>query len=236
MLSLVLFGLCGWVVVSESSTNSTFPFETVSESQLHTRYDHTHANNSHHLCPGKFLQTLTEAKGTLSWKQGDNSVECWLIDLDLHLHIVLHVEHIALHIGGTERGDHTLIVYQGPQPSQEQVVRVIKSDLPVPPMLIRSHQAVLQTITASHQGLDDVSVVQSSFTINYTAYSSHVLPPEVDSGRYNCSSPHYEVPSALRCDMVEQCVGGEDERNYDCMYKQQGCEEGWVPCLGTCFR
>ncbi|KAK7481534.1 hypothetical protein BaRGS_00027183, partial [Batillaria attramentaria] len=62
--------------------------------------------------------------------------------------------------------------------------------------------------------------------------------PEVEIGfvstkLYNCSHP-YTVPDNLRCDMVQQCAGGEDEPPI-CPYRLRACGD-WIPYSDTCLK
>ena len=195
------------------------------------------------VCHGNFSRYFTATRESLAWQEGDdNPVECWLIDLDPDLHIVLQFTEVALRAArDTEpnEGRHTtLTIYQGPQLRRDSVVKVIEGGLPVPPVLVRSNQAVVLIVSGSHAGVDAAEPeVRSKFNMSYEAFPSRSLPLETDMGRYLCTAPDYDVPTALRCDMVEQCAGGEDERNYNCTYREQGCDEDWVPGpYGICFR
>nr|KAG5704710.1 hypothetical protein BaRGS_005166 [Batillaria attramentaria] len=51
---------------------------------------------------------------------------------------------------------------------------------------------------------------------------------------YNCSRP-YTVPDSLKCDMIQQCLGGEDEPA-DCHYRSPGCGQDWIPYQDQCLK
>nr|KAG5707042.1 hypothetical protein BaRGS_019647 [Batillaria attramentaria] len=50
---------------------------------------------------------------------------------------------------------------------------------------------------------------------------------------YNCSHP-YIVPETFFCDMVQQCVGGEDEPA-DCKNRSRACGD-WIPSSNACLK
>ena len=196
------------------------------------------------VCHGNFSCYFTATRESLAWQEGDdNPVECWLIDLDPDpdLHVVLQFTEVALRAAGDTEPNGgrrtTLTVYQGPQLRRDSVVKVIEGGLPVPLVFVRSNQAVVLIVSGSHAGVDAAEPeVRSKFNMSYEAFPSRSLPPEAARGRYLCTAPDYDVPMALRCDMVEQCAAGEDERNYNCTYREQGCDEDWVPGpYGICF-
>nr|KAG5687712.1 hypothetical protein BaRGS_024191 [Batillaria attramentaria] len=71
--------------------------------------------------------------------------------------------------------------------------------------------------------------------MSYTSYPRHTLPPEEESGVYNCSLP-YIVPEEFQCDGIAQCLAGEDELDYNCRYTHLGCDEGWIAGDAFCLK
>ncbi|KAK7490132.1 hypothetical protein BaRGS_00018654, partial [Batillaria attramentaria] len=71
-------------------------------------------------------------------------------------------------------------------------------------------------------------------SLTCTAQVLQTMPPKLAGSRYNCSKP-YVVPKALRCDMAKQCLGSEDEMDFNCPYWDPACED-WIPVGGVCVR
>nr|KAG5701987.1 hypothetical protein BaRGS_034569 [Batillaria attramentaria] len=71
-------------------------------------------------------------------------------------------------------------------------------------------------------------------SLTYTAQVLQTMPPKLAGSRYNCSKP-YVVPKALRCDMAKQCLGSEDEMDFNCPYWDPACGD-WIPVGGVCVR
>ena len=160
---------------------------------------------------------LQGPSGRIEWAgNGSKAVCVWTISatspMAEALGLVLHFVEVGLQRGWTENEDDTVMVYQGPEPLENLRQGRVRGSLPVSPILLRSDRAVvrLEAKSARHG---------SRFALSYTAYPLDKLPPAAGRLgpllRYNCSPPYF-VPEALRCDMVEQCVDGQDESDYNC--------------------
>ncbi|XP_076466144.1 uncharacterized protein LOC143297612 [Babylonia areolata] len=57
--------------------------------------------------------------------------------------------------------------------------------------------------------------------------------PSPSGLQYDCSG-NITIPTAFRCNMVQQCVFNEDEEG--CEYTKQGCEKGWAPYKDQCLK
>ena len=152
---------------------------------------------------------------------------------------MLQFGEVRLKRGAKAAEDDTVTLYLGQRPEAGQELQRVQGSLPAPPVLLHS-QTVVVTVVAyggQQRGADGGSVsekghlsaaeTESRFSLPYTAYPAKSLPPKLADGRYNCSWP-YDVPEALRCDLVEQCQEGEDEKNYSCAYRRRDCED-WIP-------
>ncbi|KAL8594721.1 hypothetical protein ACOMHN_051667 [Nucella lapillus] len=106
------------------------------------------------------------------------------------------------------------------------------------PILLTTNQALISINTSSRPRKYGFS----RFNISLFSHPLKAIPPQVTpSGntndiesryRYNCSSLS-DLPRALRCDQVKQCVGGEDEQQ--CDYLQPGCGD-WLPYRDRCLK
>ncbi|XP_076466670.1 uncharacterized protein LOC143297941 [Babylonia areolata] len=65
----------------------------------------------------------------------------------------------------------------------------------------------------------------------HTVY--HDTVPSTSLLMYGCSG-NITIPTAFRCNMVQQCVFNEDEEG--CEYTKQGCEKGWAPYKDQCLK
>ena len=187
---------------------------------------------------------LTHAEGVVEWRADsrESARNCtWVIDVTSSGQggLVLQFGEVRLKRGAKAAEDDTVTLYLGQRPEAGQELQRVQGSLPAPPVLLHS-QTVVVTVVAyggQQRGADGGSVsekghlsaaeTESRFSLRYTAYPAKSLPPKLADGRYNCSWP-YDVPEALRCDLVEQCQEGEDEKNYSCAYHRRDCED-WIP-------
>ena len=105
------------------------------------------------------------------------------------------------------------------------------------PLLLRENQALVVLNTPYDSYKYSFSTVNISYEIHPKATMPYaVIHPSVPSTSvrmYNCSGHGVQVPSALRCDMVKQCVHDEDEE--DCDYRKRGCVD-WIPYGDHCLK
>ncbi|KAK7494331.1 hypothetical protein BaRGS_00014434, partial [Batillaria attramentaria] len=91
-------------------------------------------------------------------------------------------------------------------------------------------------LTAAEQQLH----TSRSVSVRYTAIPLSHLPVNVyydrlaDTEYYDCSSPRH-VPETLKCDMVQQCIGGEDEPS-TCEDPPLDCDLDWIPYDEQCLK
>nr|KAG5692018.1 hypothetical protein BaRGS_027663 [Batillaria attramentaria] len=147
-------------------------------------------------------------------------------------------------VGLQDGMDDTLSVYThgGPDATLVKTLRQATGHLPVAPLLVPSNQVCIHVVTHERIPQKDNKNTETpgkrpKFSLTYTAQLLETLPPVVSGGRYDCSPP-YVVPQALRCDMVEQCVGGEDEKDFNCTYWDDECKDrisGTYACLKFIF-
>ncbi|KAK7476719.1 hypothetical protein BaRGS_00032012 [Batillaria attramentaria] len=223
----------------------------------------TNANNalldSGGVCRKVPLQNrLTEGEGLLEWAgDGVNFNSSWLIEVGssgsygvvLQFHEVrlswgLHGNGENVPVGLQDGMDDTLSVYThgGPDATLVKTLRQATGHLPVAPLLVPSNQVCIHVVTHERIPQKDNKNTETpgkrpKFSLTYTAQLLETLPPVVSGGRYDCSPP-YVVPQALRCDMVEQCVGGEDEKDFNCTYWDDECKDrisGTYDCLKFIF-
>ena len=174
----------------------------------------------------------------LEWIGSENAAFCmWLIDVTASGlgGLVLQFDKVALQRGRKAAEDDTVTVYKCLQDQVSKKLAHVQGSLPVSPILVPSERVLIHLVAHGRQKMvennawNDSHEHQSRFSLSYSAHSVQLLPPQVSSetiGRYNCSPP-YDVPRAIRCDKVEQCAQGEDEKN--CSYKDTQCREGWIP-------
>ncbi|KAK7483299.1 hypothetical protein BaRGS_00025466, partial [Batillaria attramentaria] len=78
-----------------------------------------------------------------------------------------------------------------------------------------------------------------SIGVSYTAYPMSEIPVKVYwdfyswDWMYDCSLPR-RVPEILQCDMIQQCIGGEDEPP-TCEIPTE-CDLNWIPSGDDCLR
>ncbi|KAK7492695.1 hypothetical protein BaRGS_00016000 [Batillaria attramentaria] len=176
------------------------------------------------------VRHLSEIEETIEWKGSNLSSICtWLIEADPQYGIVLQFLTVFLRRGYSRENDDSLTVYRYKQGNERELRRVV-GDLAVPPVVEYTNRILIRLVThkeSADQGQGHACTNDKSLRLGYKRFLLHELPPEVRKGRYNCSMP-YIVPEALRCDMVMQCIGGEDELNYNCTYHEPHCEKGSV--------
>ena len=187
---------------------------------------------------------LTRPQGSVKWTGNNSAMTCtWLIDVTSSGlgGMVLQFHEVHLLRGTKATDDDTVVMLRFRPNNGSQEVSRVQGSLPVSPVLVHSQTALVIIEAYEHDYLQTEelisqtrSSVQSRFHLSYKAYSSDSLPPRLSNGRSNCSQP-YDVPEALRCDMVEQCENGEDERNYNCSYLHPDCDD-WIPLGNLCIK
>ncbi|KAK7476237.1 hypothetical protein BaRGS_00032513, partial [Batillaria attramentaria] len=72
----------------------------------------------------------------------------------------------------------------------------------------------------------------TGFTLQYSIHKAPAVPQRLDSGQWNCSVPYWrDFAKHLNCNMVVECVGGEDE----VMCPRPSCGKGGILTGGRCF-
>ena len=206
---------------------------------------------------------MTRPRGSIDWTGNGSSMSCaWLIDVTSSGQggLVLQFDTVSLQRWANSAAeeeeedededvddDDTVTVYQGLRPLPGNRLRRVQGYLPSAPVLVPSPLALVTVVAHRHATAAGQQAAEtpegraeSRFSLKYEAHRVTELPPPMASGRYNCSQP-YAVPTALRCDMVEQCQDGEDERDYDCSYRHADCgARDWIPygnyCLAFVFQ
>ncbi|KAK7466021.1 hypothetical protein BaRGS_00037422, partial [Batillaria attramentaria] len=185
-------------------------------------------------CPPK-LPLTEEGKGWLEWEGGESYSYCqWWIEVHRSLGVVLQF-HVQLLLGDHAKTDDMVRVHYGDR------IKTYTGDGPHEPLAITSDYVWFELITHRRNisELDDLGPIAerpvSRFNMSYTSYPRHTLPPEEESGVYNCSLP-YIVPEEFQCDGIAQCLAGEDELDYNCRYTHLGCDEGWIAGDAFCLK
>ena len=186
-------------------------------------------------------KVLTGSEGRIVWAGSNQSVHVfWLIDIDPSRGLVLQFHDVHVQTSpGFLFYDDSLVVYEGCQPHPEYALEYIVGDAVVEPLVVR-HNRVL-VVLKTHARIFNISKEDlvfsqpfvTHFNMSYTSYQLHSLPPFVGVGFYNCSPP-FEIPQVFICDVVKQCLHGEDEIN--CWYQRLGCPEGWLPLTKVCLK
>ncbi|KAK7497549.1 hypothetical protein BaRGS_00011189, partial [Batillaria attramentaria] len=187
-------------------------------------------------CPGNgSVRYLTDREGRIEWRGGNQPSVCsWLIDAGPGYGIVLLFVTVSLPRGDTNEQTGIVYVHQGNDTDQWKVVRSVRGNLPVPPILLYSSQGLVRIIDEKHSSGNgqeqkrDINTCtgRPSFVLSYETYQLDKMPRK-HGHYYNCTAP-YIVPTALRCDMIKHCWRGEDELNYNCTYHEPQCDRGWV--------
>ncbi|PVD37537.1 hypothetical protein C0Q70_00131 [Pomacea canaliculata] len=162
-----------------------------------------------------------KSKGNITFTSGKDADMTWTISVHSSCHLVLQVQKLYFN----EAENPSLSFNFTTEFSPTVHVKHYRSSVPfpLPPVFIRASTVQVRITT---------SQPRSRVDITYAAYLSSVLPPETEEGKYNCSPP-YTIPAVLKCDMVEQCLGGEDEK--DCPYKSKNCEANWLQAGFHCL-
>lgn len=195
----------------------------------------------------KNLKLLEDTEGRIVWEEPERRCYCvqeavWRIKPKSEkLGIVLHFNHFSF------KWYESLEVYKGDRLSPGNVL-LRYSDLTTAVMLL-PHPEVSVWVRALPWPRSTVEKYPSSFELNYATHplnqmpvNSSLLPSSTrvaplvaeNDAMFNCSSP-YSVPSYIMCDMVQQCVDGEDEPA-NCSYRIAQCSEGWFPVHQKCFK
>ena len=104
------------------------------------------------------------------------------------------------------------------------------------PLLLQENLALVELNTP----YESYKYTFSRVNITYEAYAKATMPytvvdatvPSTSIRMYNCSGNNL-VPSAMRCNMVKQCVLNEDEEG--CDYTKLGCGD-WIPYRDQCLK
>lgn len=184
---------------------------------------------------------LDDLEGIVEWKDnGNNSLFlanlAWLISLPPDKGVVIQVTDAVM------TDNCTFVMYRGNTTNPESRLRdQFVKDFPPEPVLVPSSQVLFVV-----QKLTPVSDGTCRFQMTYSAQSLLSMPAPVSSSdwmqgsagvlsriMYNCSSSSVVIPQVLLCDMVQQCVAGEDEAS--CDYLKNGCD-GWIGYRNDCYK
>ena len=85
-------------------------------------------------------------------------------------------------------------------------------------------------ITFSHKAKGPFS----AFKLLFSFHLKSALLEQLPGGKWNCSVPHWpEFRQHMRCNMLRECEGGEDE--VDCGYESEDCGPGLISAAGSCY-
>ncbi|KAK7093469.1 hypothetical protein V1264_007216 [Littorina saxatilis] len=94
---------------------------------------------------------------------------------------------------------------------------------------------VYHTDVMSVRFVTDGYVAISGFRLLFSFHHESQVPEKADTGQWNCTVGHW--PSLQHhlgmCNLVSECVGGEDESN--CSNFSQGCARGELAIGGRCY-
>ncbi|KAL8600287.1 hypothetical protein ACOMHN_060905 [Nucella lapillus] len=172
--------------------------------------------------------------GGVAWQEETPSqcqrLRVWTINVPSDHGTVLHVRHVRM------RNSSRFYVYSMAEDKLAGTWGEHERSFPV--AIIRG-EVRFAVETSDPEGKDDEWL--STFNVSYEVLPLHALPPRVQTEAteslvssavmFNCSAR--AVPRAVRCDMVQHCVGDEDEEG--CEYRQRGCGT-WVPYRRHCLK
>ena len=197
--------------------------------------------------PQRYLQGLIELGGNIAWTQPTSDDNCvasweWLISVPprnsiaFRFHSIEMLKDFSMRVHETEDGQSSSRPLNPPLWSlpNDQVGQSLA------PLLVAGNEVLLAV--SRRRGSPTMTSQPSRFNLSYVAHPQWSMPEQVrvdperphgSRSMYNCSSFPENIPEPLLCDMVEQCVAGEDEAG--CSYKHRGCGD-WVPYEDRCLK